>query len=55
MNVDGAINISDAIDLINILLNDETPLSRGLADVNLDGEINISDAMALINRLISER
>ena len=55
VNADGLFNISDAIDLINILLNDETPMSPALADVNLDGYINISDAMALINRLISER
>ena len=54
VNVDGDINISDAIALINILLNDETPVAPALVDVNMDGEINISDAIALINRLLNE-
>lgn len=52
VNVDGFINISDAIALINHLSVD-APVNAPLADVNMDGYINISDAIELINRLLN--
>ena len=54
VNSDGVVNISDAIQLINSLLNDDFKIiDLDNADCNLDNEINISDAIALINFLLS--
>ena len=54
VNMDGQVNISDAITLINYLLNDEAdPFDPIAADMNQDGEINVSDAIALINKILN--
>ena len=53
-NADGEVNITDAIVLINALLNDDfEPIYYFNADVNWDGDITITDAIALINYLLS--
>ena len=53
-NTDGDVNISDAIILINALLNEDfESIYRYNADVNKDGDITITDAIALINYLLS--
>ena len=48
VNCDATVNITDAIILINGLLQ-ENALENG--DVNRDGEVNISDAIMLINMI----
>ena len=54
VNMDGLVNISDVITLINYLLNDEAdPFDEVAADVSNDGEINISDAISLINMILN--
>ena len=55
VNDDGAVNISDAIALINSLLNDNySNINLDAADVNEDGNINVSDAITLINYLLND-
>ena len=54
VNMDGDVNITDAIDLINYLLNDDdTGINMTAADCNLDTDVNISDATALIGYLLN--
>ncbi|MBR5170501.1 MAG: dockerin type I repeat-containing protein [Muribaculaceae bacterium] len=53
VNCDGEVNITDAIDLINYLLNDEGDISLDAADMNNDGEVNITDAIDLINYILN--
>ena len=55
MNGDGNISITDAVNLINVLMNDDKDglTHRANADVNQDGEISITDVVALINNLLS--
>ena len=53
VNGDGDVNISDAIALINYILNDGGNIVVEAADYNEDGSINISDAIALINRILN--
>jgi len=53
VNHDGFVNITDATDLINYLLNDEGDIYLDQADVSGDGEINVSDAIALINLILN--
>ena len=52
VNCDGVVNISDATQLINLLLNGNTAYSQS-ADVTGDGLVNISDATTLINMLLN--
>jgi len=53
VNHDGYVNITDATDLINYLLNDEGEIFLDQADVNEDSEVNVSDAIALINLILN--
>ncbi|MBR5170219.1 MAG: hypothetical protein IKW85_06585 [Muribaculaceae bacterium] len=58
VNKDGFVNITDAIDLIGIILNQNTfeetdHFSPTAADMNNDGFITITDAINLIDYLIS--
>ena len=54
VNNDGYVNITDAIDLINDILNDASASFYTVnADCNNDGEVNISDVMRLINYILS--
>ena len=55
VNNDGDVNISDAIMLINYILNDGAEgINLDAADVNEDDELNISDAIMLINFLLND-
>ncbi len=52
-NSDGAVNISDAVVIINGLLNEDwTDVNRQNADCDQNGEINISDVTSLINYVL---
>ena len=53
VNHDGDVNISDAITLINYLLNDSGDICTTCANVNGDDEVNITDAIDLINMLLN--
>ncbi|MBR5170058.1 MAG: endonuclease [Muribaculaceae bacterium] len=54
VNMDGEVNISDAITLINYILNGEAePFDELAADVNQDYEVSITDAITLINDLLN--
>ena len=46
-------NVSDVIDLINEMLNNEQGVDNPSADFNGDGETNISDIIDLINFLLN--
>ena len=56
VNDDGEVNISDAINLINIILSseviDEEMHTR--CDINNDKEVNISDVIVLINIILNK-
>ena len=55
VNGDGEVNISDAILLINYLLNDTAEgINLDAADCNEDSEVNISDAIMLINYVLND-
>lgn len=50
VNVDGAVNVSDAVYIINYLFRGgQEPEVSCLADINCDGSINVEDAVALVN------
>ncbi len=51
VNGDGSVNISDVIDLIDLLLTSGT--GNSAADVDQSGNINIADVTALIDYLLS--
>ena len=53
VNHDGFINISDAITLINYIINDSGDICTTCADVNADDAINISDAIDLISIVLN--
>ncbi len=56
VNNDGSVNISDAIQLIDIILSENASISveaYPAADMDGNGEINISDAIELINRILN--
>ncbi len=54
VNDDGFVNITDAIDLINYILNDGAEgINLDASDINDDGEVNITDAITLINHLLN--
>lgn len=52
VNHDGVVNILDATTLINMLLNNVTPIVT--ADVDQNGKIDINDATTLINILLNQ-
>jgi len=54
VNNDGAVNISDALALINYILNDSGDINLDVADCNGDNEINVSDALAIINYVLND-
>lgn len=49
----GELNVSDVIDLINELLNNEQGIDNPSADFNGDGEVNITDIVDLINFILN--
>ena len=51
VNLDDAVNVSDAVYLINYIFSEggAPPADLRLADVNSDGRVNVSDAIYLIN------
>lgn len=52
VNGSGAIDISDAVQILNHLFSPEGPrLCSGVSDVNGDGSLNISDAIFLLSNL----
>ena len=53
MDGDGELNVSDIIELINELLNNEQGIDNPSADFNGDGEVNITDIIDLINFLLN--
>ena len=54
VNSDGSVNISDAIALINAILNDSySSINMEAANVNEDSEVNISDATMLISYVLN--
>ena len=57
VNDDGEVNISDVINLINIILSSETISGEYLArcDINSDNEVNISDVIVLINIILNNK
>ena len=52
VNLDGAVNISDIIVLINQILDGN---GTDFGDVNNDGSVNITDAITLISKLLSSQ
>ena len=53
LNNDGALNVLDVINLVNIILsNDYTNEQLLLADINQDGTINIIDIVQLVNIIL---
>ncbi len=53
VNGDHLVNITDAIDLISYILNDEGDINLEAANFNNDDEMNISDAIDLINFILN--
>lgn len=53
VNDDHLVNITDAIDLISYILNDEGDINLEAANFNNDDEVNISDAIDLINFILN--
>ena len=47
VNIDGSVDISDVVELVNIILNGLSDNPR--ADVNEDGSVDISDVVDLVN------
>ena len=55
VNDDGLVNVSDAIALINALVNGNlSNINKNAADTNEDGEVNVSDAITLINYVLND-
>ena len=53
-NGDGETNVSDVVNLINALLNDDpTGINAVNADINGDGEVNVTDIIDIINLLLN--
>jgi len=53
VNVDGLVNISDVILMINAIVNDDfSSINMDNADVDASGVVNISDAISLINTIL---
>ena len=53
VNRDGEVNVTDAIDLINYILNDEGDIDLNAADFNEDTEVNVTDAIDMINYILN--
>jgi len=54
VNMDGSVNISDAISTINYLLNDDaTGINIANADMNNDGDVTITDVIDFINMILN--
>ncbi|MBR5170375.1 MAG: leucine-rich repeat protein [Muribaculaceae bacterium] len=54
VNNDHLVNITDAIELINYILNDAGDINLEAANVNGDDEVNISDAIAIISYVLND-
>ena len=55
MNADGEINVTDAILLINALLNDNwSDMDCEAADVDYTSDVNITDVIMLINYILND-
>lgn len=54
VNNDHMVNITDAIELISYILNDEGDINLEAANVNGDDEVNVSDAIAIINFVLND-
>lgn len=53
VNGDGEVNITDAIEIYNMILQVKTHLLKlGYSDANRDGDINISDAIEIYNWIL---
>ena len=50
VNNDGSVDISDVVELVNIILNSQSGNPR--ADVNEDGNVDISDVVELVNIIL---
>ena len=50
INLDGYVDISDLVKLVNIILEDDVPPTS--ADINLDGYVDISDVVFLVNWIL---
>lgn len=53
VNEDGNINIADVTDLIDYILNSDTPINTANADVDLDETISIADITFLIDMILT--
>ncbi len=51
VNVDGAVDISDVVQLVNIILGKQTEVTSS-ADVNGDGTVDIRDVVKLVNIIL---
>jgi hypothetical protein len=51
VNNDGYVDISDVVELVNIILNSQSGNPR--ADVNEDGNVDISDVVELVNIILT--
>ena len=51
VNIDGSVDISDVVELVNIILNGLSDNPR--ADVNEDGSVDISDVVDLVNIVLN--
>ena len=49
VNLDGEVDISDVVAVINTMAGDTT--YKSTADVNGDNDVNISDIVAIINHM----
>lgn len=53
VNGDGEVNITDAIEIYNMILQVQTHMMQiGYSDANKDGDINISDAIEIYNWIL---
>ena len=51
VNVDGAVDITDVVQLVNIILGKQTEVTSS-ADVNSDGAVDIRDVVRLVNIIL---
>ena len=52
VNADGQVDISDVVELVNIILGSEDNFDKNTADVNKDDNIDISDVVELVNIIL---
>jgi len=53
MNMDGLVNISDVVSLVNYILGQSSyPFNLQAADTSADNAINISDVVSLVNIIL---